>query len=142
METKICRVCKIDKPMNQYRMYRNFLNYPAYRRHTCNKCLYERMRKYRLANHEKTKLVATKLRKRTNNIAIKKSKAKYPGKDKARKLLHKAVKSGELKRLPCQYCDEITTDAHHPDYRRPLYVVWVCRKHHFILHERYGTKFL
>jgi DNA-directed RNA polymerase subunit H (RpoH/RPB5) len=56
--------------------------------------------------------------------------------DKCRQEVHKAIKSGRLTRLPCVECGDPVTDAHHPDYAKPLDVVWLCRKHHMALDQR------
>lgn len=55
---------------------------------------------------------------------------RYPEKIKAREAVSRAVKSGKLKRLPCEVCGDQNSQAHHEDYSRPLDVVWLCRKHH------------
>ena len=40
-------------------------------------------------------------------------------------------KRGVLRRQPCQVCGESDgVQKHHPDYDRPLLVVWLCREHH------------
>lgn len=49
---------------------------------------------------------------------------------KARALVYKAVRRGELVRRPCEVCDREPADAHHEDHERPLDVVWLCRLHH------------
>lgn len=41
-----------------------------------------------------------------------------------------AIKKGRLIRLPCEVCGAVNVQAHHPDYRKPLKVRWLCRKHH------------
>lgn len=40
-----------------------------------------------------------------------------------------AVRDGILVPMPCQVCGN-KAQAHHPDYDRPLDVVWLCAKHH------------
>lgn len=57
---------------------------------------------------------------------------RYPERVNARQAVHRAVKSGKLKRIPCQHpgCTEPTTFAHHTDYSKPLDVTWLCRPHH------------
>jgi len=40
-----------------------------------------------------------------------------------------AVRDGRLKKLPCFVCGE-KAEAHHPDYDRPLDVMWLCPPHH------------
>jgi hypothetical protein len=46
-----------------------------------------------------------------------------------------AVKTGKLIKTPCQVCGELKVEGHHPDYSRPLDVVWLCRKHHNEIHH-------
>lgn len=46
------------------------------------------------------------------------------------------VKRGTLKKEPCFLCNStVRIEAHHPDYSKPLWVVWLCRKHHIDLHR-------
>lgn len=47
-----------------------------------------------------------------------------------------AIKSGRLKRKPCQICSDIKSEAHHSNYINPLKVIFLCRKHHKALHKR------
>jgi hypothetical protein len=61
---------------------------------------------------------------------------RYPKKVKARALLHRAVKSGEIFRGPCVVCGADNAHGHHEDYTRPLDVMWLCRKHHTELHKK------
>lgn len=60
---------------------------------------------------------------------------RYPEKLRARRKVHKAIRSGKLERQPCEVCG-ITEDihAHHDDYSKPLEVRWLCRKHHREVH--------
>lgn len=41
-----------------------------------------------------------------------------------------------LDRQPCSECGAEPADAHHPDYTKPLEVVWLCRKHHGEAHRK------
>lgn len=49
-----------------------------------------------------------------------------------------AIRRGLLIPAPCEVCGEAKTEAHHPDYDRPLLVQWLCRKHHRAVHYRKG----
>ena len=40
----------------------------------------------------------------------------------------------ELTRQPCEVCGAPYALAHHEDYREPLAVVWLCRRHHVKRH--------
>lgn len=51
-------------------------------------------------------------------------------------LINYLKQTGKLKSQPCVKCGNIKTEAHHPDYRKPLYVIWLCRKHHRETHKQ------
>lgn len=59
----------------------------------------------------------------------------HPNKLRAQRAAQRAVRKGLIKRLPCRICSAVKVDAHHPDYNKPLDVVWLCRKHHFMVHR-------
>jgi hypothetical protein len=48
-----------------------------------------------------------------------------------------AVEKGKLIPQPCESCGEKegNIDAHHPDYKKPLEVIWLCRSCHKLLHS-------
>ena len=54
----------------------------------------------------------------------------------AHKATASALKRGLRVRQPCEVCGDFKTDAHHPDYDRPLLVEWLCRKHHRLAHAK------
>lgn len=54
---------------------------------------------------------------------------KYPNRVKANMAARNAVRDGRLTKLPCLMCGSDAV-AHHPDYDRPLDVVWLCHSHH------------
>lgn len=50
--------------------------------------------------------------------------------------VHRAIISGELKKLPCERCGVSDyVEAHHEDYSKPLEVVWLCDHHHKERHK-------
>lgn len=57
------------------------------------------------------------------------------GKHAVRKAVSRAVKSGRLKKEPCEVCGSANSEAHHPDYSDRLNVRWMCRKHHALHHR-------
>lgn len=67
--------------------------------------------------------------------SLKKSAEKYPERAKARIKFSNAVRDGKVSKLPCFVCGCENTEGHHPDYGRPLDVVWLCNKHHTETHE-------
>lgn len=58
----------------------------------------------------------------------------------ARAMVNKAVLDGDLVRPGhCSKCEKACKpDGHHPDYDKPLEVVWLCRKCHFAEHAPNG----
>jgi hypothetical protein len=54
-------------------------------------------------------------------------------------IVHRALERGELvKPKDCSWCGEtVPLQAHHPDYDRPLMVVWICQPCHSAHHSTY-----
>ena len=71
-----------------------------------------------------------------------------PGR-RERKRIHKlvflAVRRGELARATC--CERCSVtgkqlEGHHPDYSRPLEVLWLCRRCHKAVHREESARFI
>ena len=43
---------------------------------------------------------------------------------------------GKIKKEPCCLCGSKDAQMHHPDYDKPLWVVWMCRVCHLVEHRR------
>ena len=54
---------------------------------------------------------------------------KFPERKNAQAKVYRALASGKLVKQPCFLCGDVA-EAHHPDYSRPLDVVWLCAPHH------------
>lgn len=48
----------------------------------------------------------------------------------ARWQVGRAIRTGKLKKKPCERCGELKVQAHHRDYYKPLEVIWLCRPCH------------
>ena len=59
----------------------------------------------------------------------------HPEKYRARMGVLMAKRKGLITPLPCYICGNLTTEAHHVDYNKPLNVVWLCTLHHNELHK-------
>lgn len=69
---------------------------------------------------------------------IKSWKIKNPLKNKAHIAVMNAIKTGILKKEPCNVCGtKDNLNAHHESYLKKdwLNVLWLCRKHHLELHK-------
>jgi hypothetical protein len=54
----------------------------------------------------------------------------------ARNELNRAINRGLVVRGRCRDCDSTETHGHHPDYSKPLDVIWLCPEHHIAEHRR------
>lgn len=54
----------------------------------------------------------------------------------ARSQIFIGLRNGTIKRSPCSVCGNIKSEAHHPDYLKPLEVMWLCKKHHSKIHTK------
>lgn len=65
-------------------------------------------------------------------------KQRFPLKGKAAYAVKRALKTGGLSRQPCEVCGSDLVVAHHPDYSKPLDVLWLCHRHHLAWHREHG----
>jgi hypothetical protein len=56
-------------------------------------------------------------------------------KDAARSYANVYKRRGVLVPEPCKICGSAKSEMHHPDYSKPLEVVWLCRDHHLDVHK-------
>jgi hypothetical protein len=57
-------------------------------------------------------------------------------KDNCRSYAHVYLKRGKLVRADCVSCGSVESQMHHPDYSKPLQVVWLCRPCRVALHAQ------
>lgn len=69
------------------------------------------------------------LAKRKEDYVLNKNKIQ------ARGLVKTAISNGKLKKMACEKCGDRNVAAHHPDYSKPLEVVWLCPQCHMQLHH-------
>lgn len=58
----------------------------------------------------------------------------HPERKSAHMKVYFAIKKGVLIKQPCFICGK-NSEAHHPDYSKPLDVVWLCSSHHRQAHN-------
>jgi hypothetical protein len=76
------------------------------------------------------------------NEASTRASIKHSEKWKARTELRRAVKIGLIKKLKfCQVCEKIKPlQGHHPNYAKPLEVLWLCSRCHADVHRKVKIK--
>lgn len=63
-------------------------------------------------------------------------RSKYPERHAAHRAVRRAVIRGDLNRQPCSVClSTARIEGHHPDYSRPLHVIWLCKPCHMAHHK-------
>lgn len=154
---KKCFKCGIEKPLTDYYKHKEMgdghLN-------KCKECTKKDSTKHRADNLEKVRAYdrargRTEERKQKNRDykqrvlredpqrwkemrykACKKYKEKNKEKYIATSRLRYAVTSGKIKKKNCEICGSSKSEAHHPDYSKPLKVIWLCDFHHKEEHKR------
>jgi hypothetical protein len=79
-----------------------------------------------------------KLHTEANRKATGKYKKKHPEKCGAHVAIYRAVKRGTIMPAPCEVCSAQNSQAHHPDYKQKLNVMWLCPQHHRDVHSGRG----
>jgi hypothetical protein len=120
-----CRACKTDKPEAAFY---------ASNRACCKECVKARVTAHRLENIDRIRAYDRMRASQPHRVAnnFKQSQAwrqEYPNRRRAQGLVQHALRSGRLNKQPCWVCGGDAV-AHHPDYDRPLDVVWLCQPHH------------
>lgn len=101
----------------------------------CKECTKNDASNHRAANIDKARdydncRASLPHRKALRSAVVNAYMEKYPNRVKASRKVQYALSTGKLTRSPCFECGSKKTVAHHPDYDRPLDVVWLCQAHH------------
>ena len=142
---KFCTGCNEDKDLSLFGRDESKKDGLAYK---CRACLSEYQRRRREGASltrpkdwkKKTQDMAAyqKAWRNANKGYMNKKKAEWykknPERSKVKDAVRYALKTGKLIKLPCFICGEMNVQGHHPDYSRPLDVVWLCKEHHMEIH--------
>ena len=93
----------------------------------CIECTRIRNAQWGKNNHKKRRETASEWRRRNPSY-----RHQYL---KSHSVLNGSIAAGKLSRGPCVICGTSKTEGHHPDYGKPLNVIWLCKKHHTELHQ-------
>ena len=63
-------------------------------------------------------------------------RARHPEWVKAHRSVRNALRNGTLNKKPCEVCGASFVHAHHPDYSKPLEIIWLCPLHHRQVHSQ------
>lgn len=96
---------------------------------------YQQSKRGRIIRQEANKRYAKTAKGKANS---KQQRIKWPNKYHARTIVSNAILLGQLVKpsaFPCNYCHNVATQYHHPDYSQPLAVTPVCVKCHTLIHN-------
>ncbi len=149
---KTCRVCKVEKPLDDYYAQPKAA---CGRDSKCKECAKQMIHAARIRNLDHYKAydkarankperaaaraayIKTEAGRRSHDKANRKYFDAHPNRYAAGIALSRAVRDGTLIKQPCFVCGETVVEGHHPDYDKPLAVVWLCVKHHKQLHREH-----
>lgn len=135
MNTKVCFKCKCEKSIDDFYKHPGMTDGHVNKCKECNKKDVHIHRKNNLEAIRKYDIERSKLpdRKKSSSISNKKRKQLHPERKSAVHKVNYAISTGALVRQPCFICGD-KAQGHHPDYSRPLDVVWLCPTHHYEAH--------
>lgn len=139
----LCKFCNTEKPHDMFY---------ASSKTKCKECTLSAVNKHRKENIERIRSYdrlrgsiphrvaaraeysKTQAFTQSHKASAERWAARHPERRKASHIVSNAVRDGRLKKLPCMCCGDANVEGHHPDYSRPLDVVWLCVKHHKEVH--------
>lgn len=134
---KCCFKCGETKPLDAF--YKHPMMADG-RLNKCKDCAKIDVRKHRIENPEKVREYDRQRARRPERAServerLRRERALFPERDKARQAVAYAVRTGVLHKLPCAFCGATERlEAHHHDYSKPLDVTWLCSACHSRYH--------
>ena len=133
---KSCRKCGVEKELSEYyrhaQMKDGHLN-------ICKPCTRARVADHRERNLDRIREYDRGRGSRQGPEYFKEYRQKFPKKYKANVMINNALRSGKMRKKPCEVCGGgRRIEAHHDDYDYPLEVRWLCSAHHKQWHRDNG----
>lgn len=128
---KTCFKCLTAKPLSEF--YRHSAMGDGHL-NKCKECTKADVKQHRQDNWQKVKDYDRRRASQPHRVAKAKEiqsrwKAEHPDRRAAQLKVQYALRKGLLVKTPCLVCGG-KAESHHPDYSRPLDVVWLCPAHH------------
>lgn len=131
---KTCFKCHCEKPLFEFYKHRAMADGHL---NKCKDCTKADVGKHRAKNLERVRAYDRERsnlphRKESNRRVTANWRAEQPKRRAAQVAVGNAVRDGRLTPWPTCAMPECSAkpEAHHPDYDRPLDVVWLCHAHH------------
>lgn len=169
MEMRKCKVCGEEKPITEFYKHAGYPDTKckecakAYSRRYAEEHAehYKQYRKQRYMEHREEDMLRNKAwreanrdkhnaycRKWNNEHAddrreyLREYRIAHPERMRAQGIVNTRISRGKLtKPMACEVCGKVgRVEAHHADYSKPLDVMWVCKKCHYILDKKRREK--
>lgn len=134
---KKCFKCNEVKPLSDFYPHKMMADGHL---NKCKDCTRKDVANHRQVNAEKIRSydrgrAKTVGRKADNAERSKEYRRENPEKRVAVRAANNAIRSGKLKKKPCEICGATCrVEKHHEDYSKPLDVVFLCSLHHSAVH--------
>lgn len=134
---KECFKCKTVKPLSEFYKHSGMADGHL---NKCKACAKSDVAKHREENIEDIRAYDRARAKNKERIkqAVEVTRA-WRAEDSRRMAAHnavaRAIKSGRLKKKPCERCASEKSVAHHDDYNKKLDVMWLCQPCHKQRHK-------
>lgn len=140
---KECFKCKTVKPLTEFYKHSEMADGHL---NKCKSCTKNDANKHRSENLERIREYDRERGKQKERIAATVATTRaWRADDKRRQKAHsavaKALRNGELLRLPCERCGNEKSVAHHDDYDFPLAITWLCQPCHKQRHKELREMF-
>ncbi len=136
---KICPKCGVPKPLEMF--YKNNRTITGRDLSKCKDCAKAGVRKNRLENIDRYREYDRARGARTPDSYQREYREQNREKYVAQTAVSNAVRDGRLTKPDrCSHCHMVgEVEGHHPDYSKPLSVVWLCAACHKQLHALLRT---
>lgn len=138
---KLCFKCRAVKPLSE------FYRHPQMRDGHLNKCKdctkkdantnRDARREY-YREYDRLRYSTDESRKMATRAQAESWRLRNMDGKRAQVAVSRAINAGILQRKPCSVCGRLDSHGHHPDYAKPLEVMWLCPIHHAEQHQREG----
>jgi len=133
---KVCSNCGMEKSKTEFQKRNASVDGLTA---SCQSCLKQRdAARYKTERELRSARQKSYLATPEGKAAHKRATEKWQEQNKLRRaahvILNNALKYKTIERQLCWVCGT-KAEAHHPDYSRPLDVVWLCKKHHHEVHQ-------
>lgn len=152
---KACTHCKVLKPLSDYYFHKRKTRRSRYDS-ICKQCHCQKTSEWAIQNRDARRIIGrrywennreganAKVRERRKANPARRAKlyanyrSRYPEKMAAKDAVMIAKRAGRLIQTPCIECGNSKSEAHHPDYAKPLEVEWLCHQCHMKRHRKEG----